>query len=166
MVPVAPFPCAPFPRPSNTSKNWVLQDAESSSKTIRHLRITTIRSTTIKIAKNMLNKNHFCYTNILVWNRVIHSLMARRVQCWTFARVENGEVGIHVLHRQGGLKATEEFGNSYREWEVSSSWQVAANLQRSKDWERVKIGLSFNGDISDISWSRIARDEGFFLSTK
>lgn len=69
--------------------------------------------------------------------------MARRVQCWTFARVENGEVGIHVLHRQGGLKAMEEFGNSLREREVSSSWQVAANLQRSKDWERVKIDWEF-----------------------
>lgn len=43
---------------------------------------------------------------------------------------------------------------------------MAANLQRSKDWEGVKIGSSFNGDISDISWSRIARDEVFFLVDK
>ena len=55
--PVAPFPCAPFPRPGNTSKNLVLLVLERvPSKSIRHLRITTIRSTTIKIAKKYVEQ--------------------------------------------------------------------------------------------------------------
>ena len=69
--------------------------------------------------------------------------------------VPNGEVGIHVLHRQGGLKAMEGIGNSQLGMEVSGSWQVAANLQRSKDWG-VKIGWSgkmvISLEVGENSW--------------
>ena len=117
-------------------KSWCYKMERVPSKSIRHLRLATLRSTTIKIAKNMLNKNHFCYTNILFPNHL--SEIESSISLWPgVSNVGHSPVwkteklGYTCCTGSGGLKAMEEFGNSHREWEVLGRWQPICNAPRT-----------------------------------
>ena len=80
--PVAPFPCAPFPRPGNTSKILVLQDGESSIQIHPTFKNNNNQVYNHQDCKKYLKQKSFLlyknpFSESFVWNRVIHSLMAK-----------------------------------------------------------------------------------------